>query len=123
MKGNLSLSPLGSEGTIALAKVVLKKYAPYYSDAVRFDIDSGTLDARSGYSFAEGDGGPEFRLSGLGASVSDLRLRQREEKEEFLAIPEFSLKETEVDTPQEADHDRRDRHGERIGCRAPLRRR
>ena len=98
LKGSLSLSPLGSEGTIAIAKVDLKKYAPYYSDAVRFDLRSGTLDARSGYSFAEGEGGTEFRLSGLGASVSDLRLRQREEKEEFLAIPEFSLKEAEVDS-------------------------
>ncbi|MCP2500813.1 MAG: DUF748 domain-containing protein [Deltaproteobacteria bacterium] len=97
LKGNLSLSPLGSEGTIALAKVVLKKYAPYYGDVVRFDINGGTLDVRSGYSVAQGDGGPEFRLSGLGASVSDLRLRQREEKEEFLVLPEFSLKEAEVD--------------------------
>ncbi|MGZ8432347.1 MAG: DUF748 domain-containing protein, partial [Candidatus Deferrimicrobiaceae bacterium] len=97
LKGNLSLSPLGSEGTIALAKVVLKKYAPYYGDAVRFDINGGTLDVRSGYSVAQGGGGPEFRLSGLGASVSDLRLRQREEKEEFLVIPEFSLKGTDVD--------------------------
>ena len=97
LKGNLSLSPLGSEGTIALAKVVLKKYAPYYGDAVKFDINGGTLDVRSGYSVAQGDGGPEFRLSGLGASVSDLRLRHREEKEEFLVIPEFSLKEAEVD--------------------------
>ncbi len=98
LKGDLTLSPLGSEGTIALSKVVLKKYAPYFSDAVRFDIHGGTLDARSGYSFAQGDGGPEFRLSGLGASVSDLRLRQREEKEEFLAIPRFDVKEAEVDT-------------------------
>jgi hypothetical protein len=87
LEGNLSLSPLGSEGTIALAKVVLKKYAPYYGDAVRFDINGGTLDVRSGYSVAQGDGGPEIRLSGLGASVSDLRLRHREEKEEFLVSP------------------------------------
>ncbi|MHB1024514.1 MAG: DUF748 domain-containing protein [Desulfobacteria bacterium] len=97
LKGNLSLSPLASEGTIAVAKVTLKKYAPYYSDAVRFDIHSGSLDARSGYSFAEGKEGPEFRLSGLGASLSGLRLRQREEKDEFLVIPEFSVKEAEVD--------------------------
>ncbi|MGA8754283.1 DUF748 domain-containing protein [Candidatus Deferrimicrobium sp.] len=98
LKGNLSLSPLGSEGTITFAKVNLKKYAPYYNHAVRFDIHSGTLNAQSGYSFAEGDGGTGFRLSGLGASVSDLRLRQREEQEEFLEIPEFSLREAEVDT-------------------------
>ncbi|MGE5285194.1 MAG: DUF748 domain-containing protein [Actinomycetota bacterium] len=97
LKGNLSLSPLGSEGTIALAKVVLKKYAPYYSDAVRFDIESGSLDARFGYRIAKGEGAPEFRLSGLGASVSNLRLRQREEKEGFLAIPGFEVKEGEVD--------------------------
>ncbi|HLN90383.1 MAG TPA: DUF748 domain-containing protein, partial [Patescibacteria group bacterium] len=38
LKGNLSLFPLGSEGTVALAKVLLKKYAPYYGSAVRFDI-------------------------------------------------------------------------------------
>ncbi|MBP2684441.1 MAG: hypothetical protein H6Q79_2480, partial [Deltaproteobacteria bacterium] len=97
LTGKLSLSPLGSEGTIALAKVVLKKYAPYYVDAVRFDINGGTLDVQSGYSVSQGDGGPEFLLSGLGATVSDLRLRQREEKEEFLVIPEFSMKDAEVD--------------------------
>jgi len=97
VKGSLSLSPLGSEGTASLAKVVLKKYAPYYGDAVRFDIDHGSLDARSGYRFARGEGGPDFRLSGLEASVSDLRLRKREEKEEFLVIPGFSLKEGELD--------------------------
>ncbi len=97
VKGNLSLSPPGSEGTVSLAKVALKKYAPYYEDAVRFDIDGGSLDAQSAYSFAKGEDGTEFRLSGLGASVSDLRLRKREEKEEFLVIPEFSMKEGEVD--------------------------
>lgn len=97
LKGNLSLSPLASEGTIAVGKAILKKYAPYYSDFVRFDIHGGSLDARSGYSFAEGEEGPEFRLSGLGASLSGLRLRQREETEEFLVIPAFSVKEAAVD--------------------------
>jgi hypothetical protein len=33
----------------------------------------------------------------LGASISNLRLRQREEKEEFLVIPGFSVKEAEID--------------------------
>jgi uncharacterized protein involved in outer membrane biogenesis len=97
LKGNLTLSPLASEGTVALAKVVLKKYAPYFDDAVRFDLRSGTLDVRSGFRFGRGDGEAEFRLSGLGASVSDLRLRQREEKEEFLVLPEFAVKDAEVD--------------------------
>ncbi len=98
LKGDLSLSPLGSEGTVALARVVLKKYAPYYGDAVRFDIDRGSLDARSGYRYARGEDGTEFRLSGLGLSVSNLRLRQREEKEVLLDIPGFDVKGGDVDT-------------------------
>ncbi|HEX9850782.1 DUF748 domain-containing protein [Candidatus Deferrimicrobium sp.] len=97
LKGNLFLSPFGSEGTISLGKMVLKKYAPYYSAAVRFDIHGGSLDARSGYRYAKGDGGQEFRLTGLGISVSNLRLRQREEKEEFLVIPGFHVKDADVD--------------------------
>ena len=98
LKGSLTLSPLSSEGTVALAKVVLKKYAPYLVDAVRFDINRGTLDARSGYSFLQGEERTEYRLSGLGVSVSDLRLRQREEKEEFLVLPEFTVRDGEVDS-------------------------
>ena len=97
LKGNLTLSPLRSEGTVALEKVVLKKYAPYFDEAVRFELRSGTLDARSGFRFGQGDGETEFRLSGLGASVTDLRLRQREEKEEFLVLHEFAVKDAEVD--------------------------
>lgn len=77
--------------------MVLKKYAPYFDEAVRFDLRSGTLDVRSGFRFGQGDGEAEFRLFGLGASVSDLRLRQREEKEEFLVLPEFAVKDAEVD--------------------------
>ncbi|HEY6097260.1 MAG TPA: DUF748 domain-containing protein, partial [Candidatus Deferrimicrobium sp.] len=97
LKGGLTLSPLASEGTVVLSKAVLKKYAPYLADAVRFDILGGTLDARSGYSFVQGEAGAEIRLSGMGASITDLRLRQREEKEAFLVIPEFSVKDVEVD--------------------------
>ncbi len=96
-RGDLSLSPLGSEGTVSLEKIVLKKYAPYYADAVRFDIDAGTLDARSSYKYSKGEGGDDFRLTGLEASASGLRFRKRHEKEEFLVIPGISLKEGELD--------------------------
>jgi len=85
LKGNLTLSPLASEGTVALAKVLLKKYAPYYGDAVRFDINGGTLDVRSGYRFTGGRAGiPAHRP---GAALSDLRSVSRK-REEFLKIPD-----------------------------------
>jgi uncharacterized protein involved in outer membrane biogenesis len=97
MKGTLSLSPLASEGTVTLGKLVMGKYAPYSADAVRFDIEGGILDVRTGYRFAKVPDGQELRLSGLEAVIAGLRLRQREEKEEFLNIPELSVKDTEID--------------------------
>ena len=97
LKGTLSIAPLSSEGTAAFAKVVLKKYAPYYADAVRFDITGGILDARTGYRFAPAEGGTGLRISGLAAGLSGLRMRQREEKEEFLKIPDLSMREADVD--------------------------
>jgi len=45
LKGNLSIAPLSSEGTFEIGKVVLKKYAPYYGGAVRFDV-AGSIRRR-----------------------------------------------------------------------------
>jgi uncharacterized protein involved in outer membrane biogenesis len=97
LKGTLGLSPLASEGSVALGKVALGKYAPYYMDAVRFDVEGGTVDVRAGYRFAQVPDGQEFRLSEMEAGLAGLRLRQREEKEDFLEIPELSVKEVEID--------------------------
>ncbi len=96
-KGNLSLSPLSSEGTVRAGKLLLKKYAPYYSGAVRFDVGGGTLDLRTGWRYAEEEGRTEFRFSGLDAGLSGLRLRQREEREDFLDIPALLVKGAEID--------------------------
>lgn len=97
LKGKLSIAPLSSEGTIALGNVVLKKYTPYYGDAVRFDVRSGTLDVRSGYRIARKIDGSKFLFSGLSATVSDVRLKHREEEEEFLKIPVLSVKDALID--------------------------
>jgi uncharacterized protein involved in outer membrane biogenesis len=97
IKGKLSLSPVAAEGEFTVANVVLKKYSPYYSGAVRFDVDGGTVDLRAGYRFAPADGDTGVRLSGLSARIANLRLRQREEREEFLKIPEFTLSGAEID--------------------------
>jgi len=96
LKGNLSLSPLASEGTAAIGKVVLRKYAPYYAGAVRFDVNGGTLGVRSGYRYAQAEGGTQIRLTALAATLSDLRLRQREEKQDFLKIPGIVVKDADV---------------------------
>ncbi|MBE0603698.1 MAG: DUF748 domain-containing protein [Deltaproteobacteria bacterium] len=97
LMGNLSLAPVGSEGTLTVDMLALGKYAPYYREKVLFDVMRGALDLRTEYSFAQTPEGDRFRLHGLAVSVDGLRLRQREEKEDFLDIPAFSVKDARID--------------------------
>jgi uncharacterized protein involved in outer membrane biogenesis len=97
MKGNLTIAPLSSEGTVALGKIVLKKYAHYYGGAVRFDVAGGTLDVRSGYRFSREIDESKFLFSALSATLSDVRLKHREEAEEFLKIPVLSVNDALID--------------------------
>ena len=96
-KGNLVLSPFASEGTVSLAKGVLKKYAPYYGDAVRFDVTGGTLDVHSGYRIARKEGETEVLVTGLSVGIADLRLKRRDEADPFLRVPQFSVKDASID--------------------------
>jgi uncharacterized protein involved in outer membrane biogenesis len=97
LKGNLSIAPLSSEGTFEIGKVILKKYAPYYGGAVRFDVARGNLDVRSGYRFARKGDESKFLFSGLSTTLSDVRLKHREEAEEFLEIPVLSVNDALID--------------------------
>jgi hypothetical protein len=97
LKGNLSLSPVASEGSVAVDNVVLKKYSPYYAEAVRFDVTGGTLGVRTGYRFESAEGKTGFRIAGLASRVAGLRLRQREEKDDFLSVPEFTVTGADID--------------------------
>ena len=97
MAGQLSINPLLVEGTVKVDGIRLKKYSPYYQDRVLFDIEDGRLDLSSRYRYAQREKEPEVFLSGAGISVSGLRLRKTGEEGDFLKIPGFSIKETEVD--------------------------
>ncbi|MCL5885263.1 MAG: DUF748 domain-containing protein [Deltaproteobacteria bacterium] len=96
-KGNLILSPFASEGTVSLGKGVLKKYAPYYGGAVRFDVTGGTLDLHSGYRIARREGDTEILVSGLSVGLADLRLKRRDDPEEFLRVPTLSVRNAAID--------------------------
>jgi hypothetical protein len=100
LEGEMSLAPLTAEGKVEGKSILLKKYAPYYSDVVRFDIESGTLDFSSRYKFAEGKGEPEIVASETAAALSALRLKRRDEKVDFLRIPSLSVTDASADVTQ-----------------------
>ena len=97
LEGEFSMEPLLAEGALELKSVPLKKYAPYYRDNILFDIEDGRLDLSTRYKYAKGEKEPEVLLSGISLSLNALRLKKAEENEDFLKIPNFSIKETELD--------------------------
>lgn len=96
-KGSLALTPFASEGTVSLGKVVLGKYAPYYADAVRFDVAGGTLDLQFGYRVARKEGGTEVLVSGLAVGLAELRLKRRDEADPFLRVPRLAVKDASIE--------------------------
>ncbi len=97
IEGEFSMDPLGSEGMVEVKSVPLKKYAPYYRDSILFDIEDGRLDLSTRYKYAKGQKEPEVNLSGITLLLNTLRFKRTEENEDFLRIPNISIKNTDVD--------------------------
>lgn len=95
--GDLILEPLALEGTVELQQLPVKRYAPYYGKTLLFDIEDAVLDGSTHYKYAQGEGGGQTMLSGLVATLSSVRLKKRGETAEFLQIPLFTVKDTDID--------------------------
>jgi uncharacterized protein involved in outer membrane biogenesis len=97
LEGELSVDPMVVDGGVDVKSVPLKKYAPYYMDSILFDIEEGRLDLSTRYKYEKREKEPVILLSKLASAVTSLRLRKRDEKEDFFKVPVISLKETQVD--------------------------
>jgi hypothetical protein len=82
-----SINPLVSEGAVEIKRLPLRKYAPYYSSGVLFDVEDGLLDISTRYRFVSSEGEPQFNVSELSAELSSLKLRKHGEKSDFLDVP------------------------------------
>ena len=82
LEGGMSLAPIAVDGKIDVKAVSLKKYAPYYGDRVLFNIESGNLDLSTRYRYAQGEKEPDITASEAALSISDLRLKRPEERED-----------------------------------------
>jgi hypothetical protein len=89
--GTLSLAPLSSSGDISLGKIALKKYAPYYSDRVKFDLRDGRLDVALHYDFSVNDGKPSLRVSNGRVALESLQIAKRGAGEPVIALKQIEL--------------------------------
>jgi hypothetical protein len=85
------------DGGLEMKTIPLKKYAPYYEEQILFDIEDGRLNFSTRYRYRKGEKEPEILLSLSSLLLSNLRFKKTEEGDDFLKIPTFSIKDTEVD--------------------------
>jgi uncharacterized protein involved in outer membrane biogenesis len=96
-KNTVSLDPLRIDGSLELKNIVLNKYSPYYQENILFNIEEGTLDVYTNYQYSKTEKDTVTRLSGLSLALKTLRLKKKNEPEDFLNIPLFTIQNTEMD--------------------------
>jgi len=96
-KNTIGIDPLRIEGSLEVKHLVLNKYAPYYQDSILFNIEEGDLDLFTNYQYRKTDKDTVTKLSGLSMSLKTLRLKKRDEGENFVNLPNFSIKNTGLD--------------------------
>ncbi|WP_304795954.1 DUF748 domain-containing protein [Lacisediminimonas sp.] len=94
--GTVKLAPFSAEGSAELSRLDLKRYSPYYAGLLPVELAQGTVDLSTRYRI---DAGRELQLalSGLTGKLDQLRLRQRDQKSEFLKIGTLSINGGELD--------------------------
>ena len=100
LDGSMSLTPVVVDGKVDVQAVSLKKYAPYYSDMILFDIEGGTVNFSTHYRYTQGEKEQDITASEAALSVSGLRLKRQDEKEDFVRVPIFTVKDTAIDVTQ-----------------------
>lgn len=95
-KGDFSLQPLASKGTLLIENVSLPKYRPYEQEQVATEIRSGTASLRAQYRFEWG-ARHIVEVSDLGLTLKDVRLAERGMAEPAVELPLLEVQNASLD--------------------------
>lgn len=96
-KGDLSLQPLASKGSLVVDDLFLPKYRPYEQAEVACEIRSGTASVRAQYRLEWGKANHVLALSDLGLTLKDLKLAERGGSESAVELPLVEVREGRLD--------------------------
>lgn len=96
-RGNISVVPMHSKGSLELTGIKLRKLWSYVQDQLHFEIASGELDVRGTYEFDIIEGRPELRLQDSSVNIRSLSVLSKEDGEEAIALPHLSFSGIELD--------------------------
>ena len=89
--------PVTAEGTLELAGVRPRNYAPYYARLIRFEVDEAKVAMGTRFRVAAAGDRVDAALQGLSLSIADLRTRRSGDKEPLVNIGLLALKDVDVD--------------------------
>ena len=95
--GHLGMDPVSFDGTVACKALDLPRFSPYYAAQILFDVDRGTLDLNAPVRLSLKGKKLDLAITGLLAELRVVQLRRRGERDDFLRLPKFSLRETNFD--------------------------
>ncbi len=86
-KGDLSINPLRSQGTVELRGVILRTLWEYVRDRVNFEITKGSMDVGLRYVFEAGPGTDRFDLKDGSLTITDVALCEKGVPETLISVP------------------------------------
>lgn len=96
-RGNLSMAPMYSKGSLELTGIKLRKLWSYLQDQLNFEIAGGELDISGTYEFNITEGLTDLRLQDSSVNVRSLSVLSKEDGEEAITLPHLSFSGTELD--------------------------
>jgi hypothetical protein len=96
-KGDLSLQPLASTGSLLMENLSLPKYRPYEQEQVSSEIRSGTATVRALYRFEWGQSRRIVEVSELGLILKNVKLAERGVAEPAVELPLLEIRNGKLD--------------------------
>jgi len=99
-RGDVSLHPVRSEGTLSIEKIKVATLWQFLRDQLLVKEPGGSFDLELRYRFALGQEQPRLGIEGLNFRASDLSLEEREKPGAILEIAKVEVKDGRFDLNQ-----------------------
>ncbi|WLT32373.1 DUF748 domain-containing protein [Geothrix sp. PMB-07] len=96
-KGDLTLQPLASKGSLLVENLSLPKYRPYEQEQVSSEIRSGTASLHAQYRFEWGEKRHVVEVSELDFSLRDVKVAERGVVEPAIEVPSLDVRQGRMD--------------------------
>jgi len=103
-RGHFLLDPLRSDGSFRLGGLDLPKYAPFYRDAVAFELRRGVADFQADYRAAFGGGDDHLSLGHGSLDLRDLALAEAGAREPAVELPRLEARGLDLDLLASSGH-------------------